>query len=333
MISVVISTYNGSKYIEKQLESVRAQSLRPDEVIIQDDCSTDETIDIITRYINKYNLNSWYFFINEVNLGYKENFYRGVKRAKGDYIFLCDQDDEWMPDKIEKMIEVFKQHPEIWALNCGLCLIDGIDRPIKVKCEKNWSNCNFLYSERKLDEISFYSSDYILRHNIGPGCALAIDQRTAEGFIKTYNKSLPHDWHMNLIAAVNGGCAFINKPFIKYRKHSNNVIGANTGIVAGIEKKTNDVRIYDYESRISSYIYICKAYKHKIGSKEKSTLSLLKAMVDFYKMPSVKKLYRARKKNGYKELGKKKVQLWEMLVALHMDELIRYILNIKDGRK
>ncbi len=327
MISIVISTYNGSGFIKKQLDSIKTQTHLPDEVIIRDDCSTDGTVKIISDYIKKHNLSNWSFSINEKNLGYKENFYKGVADAKGDYIFLCDQDDVWESNKIKKMIDVFETHPEIWALNCGLSLIDGHSKPINITCEKNWTNCNFLYSEKHLNHLTFFTGDYILRHNIGPGCAMAIDRRTADGFIKTYNMSLPHDWHMNMIAAVNGGCAFLNEQLILYRKHDHNAIGANTGAAAGIKKKTNDARILDFESRLNSYEKICQEYRHKSAKEEIITVELLNSMIEFYRKPSLINLRKAKKISGYYELAKKKVQLWELFVALHIDGLIRNIVK------
>ncbi len=323
MVSVVITTYNGAAYIKKQLESIRLQTRQPDEVIIKEDCSSDNTASVISGYINMHELKHWKFSINEKNLGYKDNFYRGISETKGDYIFLCDQDDEWRQDKIERMMDVFERHPEIWALNCGLSMIDSESRHLHVTCEKNWTNCNFLYSKRVIDNLTFFSPDYILRHNIGPGCAMAIDKRTKEGFLKSYNSRLPHDWHMNMIAAINGGCAFLNEQLLFYRCHFQNVIGANTKTIIGIKEKTNDVRIDDYESRINSYINICNEYGHKPRDNEKEALSLVRAMADFYKAPSLSKLKTAKGIAGYRELAKRKVRFWEILVALHVDRIIR----------
>lgn len=325
MISVVLSTYNGERFIEKQLDSLRLQTLQPDEVIIRDDCSSDGTLAIISEYCKIYNLTSWFWSSNEKNIGYKEGFYRSIKESKGDYIFLCDQDDEWELNKIETMMRVFRNHPEIWALNCAVELIDVNSNTIGIKSSKNRTNCNFLYTNKELDKLSFFKPDFVLRHNIGPGCAMAIDRRTANGFLNTYNMNLPHDWYMNIIAAVNNGCAFFNESLTRYRIHNNNSIGANLGFFEGIQKKDKLVRIADYKSRIVSFDMIAMEFNHEFNEEEQETIRLLDSMVQFYNKPGIKTLREARGITGYNELSKRNVQLWEIMVALHMDNIIRKI--------
>ena len=91
--SVVISTYNGEKYIIEQLDSLRKQSRPADEVIIADDCSSDHTVDIVKQYINQNKLNSWQVIVNDHNKGWRRNFMETMWNATGDLIFPCDQDD------------------------------------------------------------------------------------------------------------------------------------------------------------------------------------------------------------------------------------------------
>ena len=322
-ISLVLSTYNGHKFIKKQLDSIRTQICPPDEVIIHDDCSVDETVSIINDYIKVHNLVNWKITVNERNLGYRENFRQGVLEATGDYIFLCYQDDIWRPEKILIMLSVFKAHPEIWSLNSGVELIDAEDKPIEISCEDGWQNANFLYAPEKLDELTFFDLSYILRHNVSPGCTMVIDKRTKNGFIETYDCRLPHDWYMNMIAAANGGCAYLNNNLILYRRHSLNAIGANTGIVQGIKGKTRTVRIEDYEARLNSCINICRYYRIEMPD-----TALLKGMISFYKSPNLVKLVKMRRQEGYKELAKRKVKLWELVVAIHFDGVIRKVLGV-----
>ena len=111
-LSVVISTYNGSKYILEQLDSIRNQTRRADEVMIIDDCSTDDTVEKINNFLKKYNLNNWKIVKNVENKGWKRNFMEGIWRSNGDLIFPCDQDDIWMPDKLQLMEAIMVEHPE-----------------------------------------------------------------------------------------------------------------------------------------------------------------------------------------------------------------------------
>src|SRR5574344_2136916 len=99
MISLALPTYNGEKYLREQLDSIFNQTMVPEEIVVVDDRSTDSTIQILEEYKQKYGLK---YYINEQNLGYNKNFEKAITLCQGDYIALCDQDDVWLPEKIEK---------------------------------------------------------------------------------------------------------------------------------------------------------------------------------------------------------------------------------------
>ena len=101
MISVCMATYNGEKYIELQLRSILPQLSEDDEVIVSDDASTDQTLDVVRRL----NDNRIKIVHHETDHGYTRNFENALKYAKGDYIFLSDQDDEWLPEKVQVTLQ------------------------------------------------------------------------------------------------------------------------------------------------------------------------------------------------------------------------------------
>ena len=101
MISVAMATYNGEKFIREQLDSILAQTITDWELIVCDDVSTDSTIAILEEYANKDGRIQ--IHKNKVNLGFKRNFEKAISLCSGDYIALCDQDDIWKHDKVEKM--------------------------------------------------------------------------------------------------------------------------------------------------------------------------------------------------------------------------------------
>lgn len=111
--SIVLSTFNGNAYIIEQLESIKNQIIPADEVLIFDDASTDNTFEIVKNYIKENNLKGWYAVRNIENLGWRKNFITGMDQASGNYIFLCDQDDIWKPDKLSDMILAMDENPEI----------------------------------------------------------------------------------------------------------------------------------------------------------------------------------------------------------------------------
>ena len=109
-ISVVVTTYNGKMHLEKQLLSLLQQERAPDEVLIFDDGSTDGTIELVQSFIRKNCLENWQFYVNAKRKGWKQNFMEGLRKAAGDILFPCDQDDIWYPKKLAEMTAVMEQH-------------------------------------------------------------------------------------------------------------------------------------------------------------------------------------------------------------------------------
>jgi glycosyltransferase involved in cell wall biosynthesis len=101
-VSVVMATYNGEEYLSEQIDSILAQSYPVYELIIQDDCSTDGTTDIVRRYMEKYTFIK--LFVNERNVGFNENFRLAAMHATGDFVAFSDQDDIWFPQKLERQV-------------------------------------------------------------------------------------------------------------------------------------------------------------------------------------------------------------------------------------
>ena len=121
-VSVVIATYNGEKYLRQQLDTILEQTYPVYEILIKDDCSTDKTVSIALEYqkINS-NIN---IVVNPENVGVWTNFLEGFFMAKGDYIAYCDQDDLWLPDRIEKMIPYLQRRNLVYC-NSSVCNSNG----------------------------------------------------------------------------------------------------------------------------------------------------------------------------------------------------------------
>ena len=102
LVSIVVTTYNGERFLKAQLDSIIAQTYQPIEIIVVDDGSTDNTLNILNEYATNHKNVS--VIKNEQNLGYVKNFEKGFSLAKGDYIAPCDQDDVWLPTKIDVLV-------------------------------------------------------------------------------------------------------------------------------------------------------------------------------------------------------------------------------------
>ena len=178
--SVVISTYNGEKYIIEQLDSLRKQSRPADEVIIADDCSSDHTVDIVKQYINQNKLNSWQVIVNDHNKGWRRNFMETMWNATGDLIFPCDQDDIWRTDKIEIMVRLMTANPQIMLLTSNYCeLFENGKQRIDP-----WKNDN------KLKQVPL-KDNYLLVNS--PGCTYCIRKELLTLSKKYLQPDYPHD--------------------------------------------------------------------------------------------------------------------------------------------
>ena len=123
-ISIAMATYNGAQYIQEQLQSFVDQTRQPDELIITDDCSTDQTEAIVGEFAKTAPF-AVEFHRNENNLGYCGNFNAALMKTTGDLVFLSDQDDVWFPEKIEHMINVAERNPHAWIVMNDAALTDG----------------------------------------------------------------------------------------------------------------------------------------------------------------------------------------------------------------
>lgn len=218
MVSVAMTTYNGEKYIRAQLESLRDQTLAPDEVVIFDDCSTDSTAELVRAFIADNGLTHWRFTVNSQNIGFVRNFYQTVDAASGDYIFLCDQDDEWKPDKIEGMVAVFKAHPYVQALCAGFEMIDGEGKKLP-------GSVGLVRGHAGKDGLVRIEFEEVLWRNIAPGCTSAYTRACRDFFARYRTGLCPHDWELNLFGAALGGLYYYDAPLTGYRIHGANTIG------------------------------------------------------------------------------------------------------------
>lgn len=123
-VSIAMATYNGGQYLREQLDSFLAQTRLPDELVITDDCSTDDTLAIIEEFAASAPFEvRWER--NEENLGYTGNFNKALMKATGDLVFLSDQDDAWFPEKLERMERYAREDPEALVVMNDAALTDG----------------------------------------------------------------------------------------------------------------------------------------------------------------------------------------------------------------
>lgn len=202
MISVCMATYNGEQYISEQIDSILAQLTDDSELIISDDGSSDNTVKIIKSYKDER-----IRLIHGPQNGVVKNFENAILHAKGEYIFLSDQDDVWMSNKVSTIMKCF-ENSRIECVLHDAIVVDG-DRNEIMPSFFEWR------------KVKHGLLNNIVKNSY-TGCCMAI----TKGLI---SKALPfpegiemHDWWLGLISEKTASSFFLDNKLILYRRHSNN---------------------------------------------------------------------------------------------------------------
>lgn len=207
-LSVIMSTYNGSQYLVEQLDSIRMQTRQPDEVLIRDDCSTDDTVHLIRSYIDRYHLANWHLSENEVNQGWRTNFKIGMSEARGDILFPCDQDDIWHANKLELTEKIMMDHPNISVMASDYL---SFRHEHKI-CEWEQSKIDRVPLEEQPLKSNFFCTTR-------PGCAMSIRNDLYHKIEPYWLNSFAHDAFVSRFAQLVDGYYLARIPLLDYRLH------------------------------------------------------------------------------------------------------------------
>ncbi|OAQ38603.1 hypothetical protein A5893_14415 [Pedobacter psychrophilus] len=245
--SVALCTYNGSKYITKQLDSILNQTIVPDEIIICDDCSTDNTSAILDDYFLKYpEIVS--VFKNPEKLGAIKNFEQAIKLTKNETIFLSDQDDIWQPNKVKIILSEFSSNPKVKLIFTNAFLIDGKGEILQGDIWGKWG-FNLDVQKRWRSKFNVFH-DLLNNINYATGATLAF-KRDLISVIFPFE--LPnaywHDAWISLNATLNGGLRYLDLNLIKYRIHDDQQVGINRDWHLNI-KPTSNIQTHIFKKNI-----------------------------------------------------------------------------------
>ena len=205
-----MSTYNGEKYLRRQLDSIMGQTYPNINILIRDDGSTDGTLDILNEYSEKYNTIKYY---QGNNIGVIQSFFELIRNSseQASYYSFADQDDEWLPEKVEQaVIKIREKQKNRPFLYCSDTYVTDVD-------------LNILKKENKNPRPSFGNS---LVQNICTGCT-AVMNKKLRNIIKETNpvNIVMHDWWFYMSAELFGETYYDDNAYIKYRQHGNNTFG------------------------------------------------------------------------------------------------------------
>lgn len=289
-IDILLATYNGEKYLKEQIDSILNQTYSNIRLIISDDCSKDNTREILREYEKKDNRIKVYF--QEKNLGYVKNFEFLLGKIQNEIYALSDQDDIWLPQKVEHTYNKLKE------TNSDLVFTD-----LEVVDEK----LNTLYPSfndymKLTRKIKKYKKDYRLQYlyNCVTGCTLMSKKKFVEMMLPLpiESKYAIHDTWIASTVVNNGKVEYLEEKTIKYRQHGNNQIG--TEKVSHGFKTLEEVRALFLEVKLGlfeTYVKNDKIFNEKLKKQNKQAL-------EYFQMIKDKKYFNFRKWNVFHKLYK-----------------------------
>lgn len=222
MISVVLAAYKGEKFIHAQVESILSQLSENDELIVSDDFPSGNTKSAISDFIED---DRRVVYIEGPSKGVIKNFEFAISRARGDYIFLADQDDIWLEGKVKSVIEKLENGADLVLHNAEI--VDGeLQKTGETAFEINKTETGFL---RNIIKNSYQ------------GCCMAFRAEMKKYILPFPTKIPMHDQWIGLMAEKHGRVALIDEPLILYRRHGGNVTGNGSGFFTKIKWRADIV--------------------------------------------------------------------------------------------
>lgn len=215
-VGIALATYNGEAYLSDMLDSIENQTYSHFMIHVCDDGSSDNTLDIIRKH-NLFVKNKIQIHLTSGGNGAMKNFRRALSYCAEDFIALCDQDDYWVAEKLEKMIKKTEgKDTEIPILVFSdLQIVDGSLKEIH----------SSFFSNSSKNSLCQKPQDFVINNHI-PGCAMLFNNAAKKCFEPIPDNVKMHDWWIAFMISFFGEIAYLDDSLIKYRQHSNNTIGA-----------------------------------------------------------------------------------------------------------
>ncbi|MCR5829601.1 MAG: glycosyltransferase [Lachnospiraceae bacterium] len=282
-IEIIMSTYNGEKYIREQLDSIIRSSFKNWHISVSDDCSSDSTCDILREYVQKYQ-GKISLHINDSNMGSTVNFLTSLKRVADEdknreeqtYYMFSDQDDVWLKDKLYVTLKAMKRlERKIGTVKPSLIFTDA------VLAGQDLSYIDNSFYKAGHRSVRNLSVSRLLIENRCIGCTVMMNRALVDMVGNDFENVRYHDWWVALIASAFGGIRFLRVPTLLYRQHTGNQVGQGdfSSYVKSrmFDKQDIDNRLADTFAQAEAF-YEC--YKGRLGYKNAMMVN------EFSKLPS-----------------------------------------------
>lgn len=255
-VNIIIAHYNGKKYIGELIDSIQNNSYKNIRITICDDGSNQDSLECLEEYRKKYP-DTIEVHKNTSNRGVILNYLEAVKRCEDDYIMFCDQDDVWLPDKIEITLNAMKKAEKDSSKRVPTAVFT--DAKV-VDADLNVLNSSFFGSSGMNPDK--HSLGELLMENKLIGCTVMINSETKRMLRPLPKHARMHDWWIGLICESFGRIVYVNKPTLLYRQHEDNVIGNQSFLTYFFNRISNlkkqKAALLDIEKQAAEFYSIYK---------------------------------------------------------------------------
>lgn len=247
-IGVIIATYNGEKYIAEQIISIVNQTLLPNKIVISDGGSSDATVEVCKKKIAMIKNIQCKIMKSTIQLDVTQNFQKALENCDCEYVFFADQDDLWLPNKIEIFIQAMEETHSSFAFSNA----EIVDHNLQKKDYSLWESIGYSQDDiiRVIDKNNIDYINGLLNRNIVTGMCMCLRKDLIKQVLP-FCENVLHDKWIAMVAALSTRTVAIDERLVLYRQHSGNVVGTSTNLRRMISNSSTYIQhVVDKEQMI-----------------------------------------------------------------------------------
>lgn len=288
MVTILLATYNGEAYLRQQLDSLLNQTCKELSILISDDLSTDRTSEIIKEYEKKHPDRIKSLKNIKPSGSPQSNFFRLLSSVDDDYIMLCDQDDIWLPHKVEVTLKEMKDMESQWGKERPL-LIHG---DLSVTDEKGAILHKSMARFQKIAVHDNRFTHYLVENNI-TGNTVMINRGFLPYFTYIPKQCMMHDWWLGLLASCFGKISYIDRPLVLYRQHGSNQVGSRGQMEQYVSRFTQKQRVKEqYRKMFLQARAFLKQYGEEMDREKREALEQFITLPDRSRLQKVRIIWK-----------------------------------------
>lgn len=283
MVTILLAAYNGERFLKEQLDSLLSQTVKEIQILYSDDGSTDHTLDILEEYEARFPDTIKRLSGKKTGSAWA-NFFRLLSEAEGDYFMLCDQDDVWLPQKVEltlkemKAMEAKYGNKKPLLVHSDLSVTDKKGRVIHPSMVK--------YQKIAVKDNRF--SHYLVENNI-TGNTVMINQALRHYLSFIPEECVMHDWWLGLLASCFGEIAYIGRPLLLYRQHEDNQVGSQGGLAQMMNRRRNHQAVREnYRKMFAQAEQFFNHYRNELSAGQQRTAEQFLALASMGRIKKIR---------------------------------------------